>query len=88
MTQSTNTQGDSTGKPLLRLIPLGGLGEIGKNMMLLEAGDSILVIEKRPIEAPMHSKTGSARLPPFEPPQRKTSAQGAARGLLARVFRR
>ncbi len=50
--------------------------------------DSILVIEKRPIEAPMHSKTGSARLPPFEPPQRKTSAQGAARGLLARVFRR
>jgi len=31
--------------PLLRLIPLGGLGEIGKNMMLLEAEGKILVID-------------------------------------------
>jgi ribonuclease J len=29
----------------IRLIPIGGLGEIGKNMMLLEYGDSILIID-------------------------------------------
>lgn len=45
MTQTTNTQGESTTKPLLRLLPLGGLGEIGKNMMLLEADERILVID-------------------------------------------
>ncbi len=31
--------------PLLRVIPLGGLGEIGKNMMVLESGDNLLVID-------------------------------------------
>jgi ribonuclease J len=29
----------------LRIIPLGGLGEIGKNMMLLEYGDSIIAVD-------------------------------------------
>ncbi|MBM3943406.1 MAG: ribonuclease J [SAR202 cluster bacterium] len=32
-------------KPPLRVIPLGGLGEIGKNMMALECGDDIVVVD-------------------------------------------
>jgi len=32
-------------KPNLRVIPLGGLGEIGKNMMVLECGDDIVVVD-------------------------------------------
>ena len=32
-------------KPVLRIIPLGGLGEIGKNMMALECGDDIIVVD-------------------------------------------
>ena len=31
--------------PPLRVIPLGGLGEIGKNMMALECGDDIIVVD-------------------------------------------
>jgi ribonuclease J len=31
--------------PTLRLIPLGGLGEIGKNMMLFEHGRDILIVD-------------------------------------------
>ena len=29
----------------IRIIPIGGLGEIGKNMMLVEHEDSILIID-------------------------------------------
>ena len=29
----------------LKIIPLGGLGEIGLNMMLVEYGDSIMIID-------------------------------------------
>ena len=30
---------------LLRIVPLGGLGEVGKNMMSIEYGDNILIID-------------------------------------------
>ena len=32
-------------KPRLKIVPLGGLGEIGKNMMAVEYGDDIIVID-------------------------------------------
>lgn len=31
--------------PQLRIVPLGGLGEVGKNMMCIEYGDNILVVD-------------------------------------------
>ena len=37
--------GGYDGKEYLRFIPLGGLGEIGKNMYVLEYGDEIIVID-------------------------------------------
>ncbi|MEZ4712218.1 MAG: ribonuclease J [Caldilineaceae bacterium] len=42
MEQTSNQQ---TQAPLLRVVPLGGLGEIGKNMMVLEAEGKLLVID-------------------------------------------
>ena len=32
-------------EPVVRLIPLGGLGEIGLNMMLVESGDDLIAID-------------------------------------------
>ena len=39
------TERQQNAAPLLRVIPLGGLGEIGKNMLVLEAGRDLLVID-------------------------------------------
>src|SRR5499426_1380406 len=36
---------EATTEPLIRLIPLGGLGEIGLNMMLLESGDDLVAVD-------------------------------------------
>ena len=36
---------DPTGAGQLTLIPLGGLGEIGRNMMAIACGDDIVVID-------------------------------------------
>jgi ribonuclease J len=41
----TNTNNRGADAPLLRVIPLGGLGEIGKNMLVLESGENILIID-------------------------------------------
>ena len=32
-------------KPRLKIIPLGGLGEIGKNMMVMEYENDIIIID-------------------------------------------
>ncbi len=32
-------------EPIVRLIPLGGLGEIGLNMMLIESGDDLIAVD-------------------------------------------
>jgi ribonuclease J len=36
---------DVPAEPAVRLIPLGGLGEIGLNMMLIESGDDIIAVD-------------------------------------------
>ena len=36
-------------EPSVRLIPLGGLGEIGLNMMLVESGDELIAIDRGPM---------------------------------------
>ena len=36
---------DMPAEPAVRLIPLGGLGEIGLNMMLVESGDDIVAVD-------------------------------------------
>ena len=36
---------DMPAEPAVRLIPLGGLGEIGLNMMLIESGDDIVAVD-------------------------------------------
>ena len=36
---------DSPAEPAVRLIPLGGLGEIGLNMMLIESGEDIVAVD-------------------------------------------
>jgi len=38
-------ENNSTTQPLLRIVPLGGLGEIGKNMMVMESGDDLIIID-------------------------------------------
>ena len=37
--------GDPAIEPSVRIIPLGGLGEIGLNMMLVESGDDLLAVD-------------------------------------------
>lgn len=44
MTKQESTAADQAA-PLLRVIPLGGLGEIGKNMLVLESGENLLIID-------------------------------------------
>jgi ribonuclease J len=48
MTESSEPTGVPAGgasEPTIRVIPLGGLGEIGLNMMLLESGDDVIAID-------------------------------------------
>src|SRR4029434_5479595 len=45
MVPSFRLQERSSVEPVVRLIPLGGLGEIGLNMMLIESGEDLLAID-------------------------------------------
>ena len=49
---------------LLRIIPLGGEGEIGKNMYVFEYGDEIVVIEDdgaNPVAGMQHAPSRERR---------------------------
>lgn len=46
-----------------------GVTEFTKSVQSLHYYDSILVIEKRPIQKPSHLKTGTPTIPDFNPPQ-------------------
>ena len=43
--ETDRPRADDAATTQLRVIPLGGLGGIGKNMMLLESGENILIID-------------------------------------------
>lgn len=45
MSQTDPSASARNGAPLLRVIPLGGAGEIGKNMLAIESGENILIID-------------------------------------------
>src|SRR6266850_2522232 len=42
---STRRRERSSVEPVVRLIPLGGLGEIGLNMMLIESGEDLIAVD-------------------------------------------
>jgi len=45
MTQKEKKGKEKEKEKKLNIIPLGGLGEIGKNMMAIEYGDDIIVVD-------------------------------------------
>jgi ribonuclease J len=42
---ATGAPGDPAIEPSVRILPLGGLGEIGLNMMLIESGEDLLAVD-------------------------------------------
>jgi ribonuclease J len=42
---ATGASGDPAIEPSVRILPLGGLGEIGLNMMLIESGEDLLAVD-------------------------------------------